>query len=60
VLIFGLSKGGFGGGINVVSVPLISLSVSPPQAAGILLPILCVMDLLALRKFWGSWDKANL
>jgi uncharacterized membrane protein YfcA len=60
VLIFGLSKGGFGGGINVVSVPLIALSVSPPQAAGILLPILCVMDLLALRKFWGSWDKANL
>jgi uncharacterized membrane protein YfcA len=60
VLIFDLSKGGFGGGINVVSVPLIELSVSPPQAAGILLPILCVMDLFALRKFWGNWDKANL
>jgi uncharacterized membrane protein YfcA len=60
VLIFGISKGGFGGGISVVSVPLMALAVSAPQAAGILLPILCVMDLFALRKFWGNWDKANL
>lgn len=60
VLIFGLSKGGFGGGISIISVPLMALTVSPPQAAGILLPILCAMDLFAMRKFWGNWDKANL
>lgn len=60
VLLFGLAKGGFGGAIGILSVPLMSLAVSPPQAAAILLPILCVMDLLALRKFWKSWHLENL
>lgn len=60
VLLFGLGKGGFGGSIGILSVPLMALVISPPQAAAILLPILCVMDLLALKKFWGKWDKANL
>lgn len=60
VLIFGLGKGGFGGALGMVSVPLMSLVISPPQAAAILLPILCVMDLLVLRKFWGQWHKENL
>ncbi len=60
VLLFGLAKGGFGGAIGILSVPLMSLAVAPPQAAAILLPILCVMDLLALRKFWRQWHVANL
>lgn len=60
VLIFGIAKGGFGGIIGVVSVPLMTLTVSPPQAAAILLPILCVMDLLAVRRFWGQWHRENL
>ena len=55
VLMFGISKGGFGGGLGVAAVPLMSLVVSPLQAAAILLPILCVMDLVALWKFRGKW-----
>ena len=34
--------------------------VSPVQAAAILLPILMVMDVLALRAYWGEWDTQNL
>ena len=60
VLIFGLAKGGFGNAIGVVAVPLMAMAVSPAQAAGILLPILCVMDWFAIRKFWGKWDLHNL
>jgi uncharacterized protein len=60
ILIFGMAKGGFGGGIAVVSVPLMSLAVSPVQAAAILLPILVAMDIVALWSFRGRWDKANL
>jgi uncharacterized membrane protein YfcA len=60
ILIFGMAKGGFGGGIAVVSVPLMSLAISPVQAAAILLPILLVMDAVALWSFRGQWDKANL
>jgi len=36
------------------------LAVSPLQAAAILLPILCVMDVFAIRKFWRQWDVTNI
>lgn len=55
VILFGVSKGGFGAGFGVVATPMIALVVSPVQAAAILLPILCLMDLLALRAYWGRW-----
>ncbi|WP_373090839.1 sulfite exporter TauE/SafE family protein [Zhongshania sp.] len=60
ILIFGMAKGGFGGGIAVVSVPLMSLAISPVQAAAILLPILLFMDAVALWSFRGQWSKPNL
>ena len=60
VLIVGIAKGGLGGGIAVVGVPLMAMTVSPVQAAAVLLPILMVMDVLALRAYWGRWDVANL
>ena len=60
ILIFGLAKGGFGGGIAVISVPLMTLAISPVQAAGILLPILIIMDVVAMWSFRGQWSKINL
>ena len=55
VLLFGISKGGFGGAMGMLAVPLLALVISPLQAAAILLPILCVMDLVAVWKFRGKW-----
>ena len=60
VLLYGIAKGGFGGNIAILSVPLMSLVISPQKAAAILLPILCAMDFIALRTFRGRWDKTNL
>ena len=60
VVIVGLAKGGLGGGIGVVGVPLMAMVVGPVQAAAILLPILMIMDVLALRVFWKEWDVGNL
>ena len=60
VLIVGIAKGGLGGGISVVAVPLMAMAVSPVQAAAIMLPILMVMDALALRAYWGLWDPRNV
>lgn len=60
VLVVGMAKGGFGGGIAVVGVPLMAMVVSPFQAAAVMLPILMVMDVLALRAYWGRWDGRNL
>jgi hypothetical protein len=60
VLILGISKGGFGGGLGSLAVPLVALVVSPIQAAAVLLPILCVMDLQGAWVYRGRWDAANL
>ena len=60
VLILGIAKGGFAGGIGLVAVPLMSLTVEPARAAAILLPILMLMDVTALRRYWGQWDRRNL
>jgi len=60
VVLVGMSKGGFGGGLGTLAVPTLALVVDPRIAAGILLPILCTMDLASLWSFRGTWDKANL
>ncbi|HKQ30616.1 MAG TPA: sulfite exporter TauE/SafE family protein [Burkholderiales bacterium] len=60
VLLTGISKGGFGGALGGIAVPLMALAISPVQAAGIMLPILCLMDLFSLKIYFGKWDNANL
>ena len=57
---FGVSKGGFGAGFGMISVPLLALVVSPLQAAAILLPILCLMDVFALWAYRGRWILPEL
>ncbi|MGU4174129.1 cation:dicarboxylate symporter family transporter, partial [Pseudomonas aeruginosa] len=47
-MLVGLSKGGLGGALALMGVPLMALAVSPVQAAAIFLPILIVMDIVAL------------
>lgn len=60
VLITGVSKSGFGGALGVVSVPIMALVISPVQAAAILLPILCLMDLMGLWAYRGKWALGEL
>jgi uncharacterized membrane protein YfcA len=60
VLIVGISKGGFGGGVGMIAVPLLSLAVPLPRAAAVLLPILCVMDLFAVRAYRGELSRPDL
>ncbi len=62
ILITGISKGGFGGGLGMVAVPLMALTISPSQAAAIMLPILCLMDLFALWHFRGhaNWQHLRI
>ena len=57
ILLTGIFKGGFGGGPGGIAVALMSIFVAPADAAGIVLPILCAMDifgLLAYRKRWSG------
>lgn len=56
IILVGLSKGGFGGAIGMLGVPIMALVISPVQAAAIFLPILICMDLVGL---YAYQDKAN-
>lgn len=59
VLVTGISKGGFGG-VALLAVPLMSLVISPIQAAGIMLPIMIPMDFLSIWMYRKLWDGKNL
>lgn len=60
VLIAGISKGGFGAGLGVVSVPMMALVLPPVQVAAIMLPILCLMDLVGVWAYWKKWEPRVL
>lgn len=55
VILLGLSKGGFAG-IGALAMPMLSLVMSPVQAAAIVLPILIVQDVVGVWAFRKSWD----
>ena len=60
VVLFGISKGGFAGPIAILAIPIMALSMSPVVAAAILLPVLLVMDVVALYIYWNKWDLKNI
>ncbi len=55
VAVFGIGKGGFAGPISMLAVPVMSFVMNPIQAAGILLPLLVLMDVMAMYIYWKKW-----
>lgn len=60
VLLLGISKSGFGTGLGSMAVPLMALTVTVPQAAAIMMPLLLVMDVLGIAAFRHDLDRALL
>jgi uncharacterized membrane protein YfcA len=60
VLLYGMAKGGLGPAVGAIVVPAMSLVINPVQAAAILLPILCVMDIFAIWNFRSAFDPHYL
>jgi uncharacterized membrane protein YfcA len=60
VLLAGISKGGFGSGAGIFATPLVALTLPIPQAAAILLPIICLMDLTGLVAYRRTFSREIL
>ena len=59
MIVLGLSKGGFAS-IVILSVPIMALVISPVQAAGIVLPILVLSDIIAVVSYRKLYDLPTL
>ncbi|MEO1029474.1 MAG: sulfite exporter TauE/SafE family protein [Pseudomonadota bacterium] len=59
VILTGISKGGFGG-LAILAVPMMALVMPPVQAAGIMLPILVVMDWVGVATYQKLFDRKLL
>jgi uncharacterized membrane protein YfcA len=59
VTLLGLAKGGLSG-LGLLSLPLMSLVLSPVQAAAIILPILLVQDVVSVWAYRHTWDRRNV
>jgi hypothetical protein len=53
ILLTGVFKGGFGGGPG-------GIAVAPADAAGIVLPILCAMDIFGLLAYRNNWSRHHV
>jgi hypothetical protein len=58
VLFIGIEKAGFGGGL--IAVPLFLLVLDPKEALGVILPLLCACDVLAVYSYRRHFDRKNL
>lgn len=57
ILLTGFSKSGFGGGLGVMAVPMMSLFVTPQFAAAVMMPILLTMDVLIVWRYRSTWER---
>ena len=60
VIVVGISKSGFGSGLGMLGVPLIALVIPPIQAAAIMLPLLCIMDIFNMLHYRTRFDRTNI
>lgn len=60
IMLTGIAKAGFGAGSGGIAVPLMSIFIAPPEAAGIMLPILCAMDVFGVYAYRGRWSREHL
>ncbi|MCA9960671.1 MAG: sulfite exporter TauE/SafE family protein [Anaerolineales bacterium] len=60
VILVGIAKAGFGGGVGVIATPLMALTIPVADAAALLLPLLILIDLISIRHYWGQFDRPSL
>ncbi|WP_298818612.1 sulfite exporter TauE/SafE family protein [uncultured Roseibium sp.] len=60
VFLTGISKSGFAGGLGILGVPLVALTMPPQSAATLLLPVLILIDVVSVWRFRTSWKARTI
>ncbi|MEO1237710.1 MAG: sulfite exporter TauE/SafE family protein [Planctomycetota bacterium] len=60
VLVTGIAKSGFGGGVGILAVPLVAVALDAAVAVGVLLPILIAADVVAVAQHRRNWSGFHL
>jgi uncharacterized protein len=60
VFLMAMGKGGFGGSLAMVAMPIMALSGPTLQAAAIMFPILLVMDAISVWSWRRTWSRQNV
>ncbi len=60
VFLTGISKSGFGAGVEMLAVPIMALFIAPQAAAAIMLPILVMIDWANFWRYRNDWVKGLL
>ena len=60
VLLLGIAKAGFAGGVGTLATPLVALTITVAEAAAILLPLLIFTDILALFYYRRDFDSKSM
>lgn len=56
VVLSGISKAAFAGGLGLLAMPLLLLLWPPQVALGVMLPLLMMLDIFTLRTYWQRWS----
>lgn len=60
VIVIGIAKAGFGGGIGILAVPLVANAMPPDRAIGVMLPILIAADVVSNAHHFRKWSTPHL
>jgi hypothetical protein len=60
VLLMAMGKGGFGGNLAVLAMPVMAMSAPAVQAAAIMMPILIIMDAISIWAWRKTWSRTNI
>lgn len=60
VLITGISKAGFGGGVGILAIPVMALVMGSDHMLGVMLPVLIGCDIFSNLHYLGQYDWKRL
>ena len=60
IIMVGIAKAGFGGGVGILATPLMALTISVSDAAGLLLPLLIVADIFSINHYRAHFDWRSI